>query len=88
MHIKTFQNHSSALLFQAFSSFWVLLLYFPVSLIILDSGSQEDSACADEPLLPLRRGRRALCMLGVWLPLFALGHVSSGGERGLFGVWP
>lgn len=62
--------------------------YFSASLIVLDSGSQEDPACADEPLLPLRRGRRTLCVLGVWLPVSARGHVGSSGEGGLSGVWP
>lgn len=58
-----------------------------LSLVVLDSGSQEDSACACEPLLLLRRGRRALCVLGVWLSFPSHGHVGAGGEGGLFGVW-
>lgn len=62
--------------------------YFSVSLIVLDSGSQENFACVDEPLLQIRWGRRALCLLGIWLLVSSCGHVSSSGEGGLSGIWP
>ena len=56
--------------------------------VTLTGRRQAVSAHPDEPLLPLGRGRRALGVPGLRLPLAAGGHAGAGGARGLPGVRP
>lgn len=54
----------------------------------LTHNPQKDPSHYDEPLLPLWRGRRALGVPCLWLPVSARGHAGAGGQRGLPGVRP